>query len=431
MTTRLVIKNFSCIKDADIELANLTIIIGPQASGKSLISKLVYFFHEIILRQYQYIAETDDINAFKTELGKKFKNLFPTSGWGGKRFSIEFKAEPFEAKIERLSTKSEKLSITLSEFFVNEYNSLLESLNGAIEKERKKSKGELDPGKRFQIFWGIQNEAEKEFAQKLGKNSIDYQVFIPAGRSFFTSLGKLSAVFEHNKAIDPITISFGRLFVGLSDKRHNLIGNKGVGNSSFQKEFKRKLLGGEIEHQRNGEIILAAEDGRKIPLAYTSSGQQELYPLFLVLEYIGGRKQFIRKSKPFLFIEEPEAHLFPSAQAMIIEYIASFAVDKKSPNKTLITTHSPYILAQLNNLLKAGKLAKANSTAEDKIGKIIRKESWLPPESTVAYAIVDSKAVSIVDEDGLIDGSYIDSVSADISEQFERLLNIEYPDAKA
>ena len=53
--TRLTVNQFSCIEQADVELANLTIIIGPQASGKSVISKLVYFFQETIL---QYTPRT-------------------------------------------------------------------------------------------------------------------------------------------------------------------------------------------------------------------------------------------------------------------------------------------------------------------------------------------------------------------------------------
>jgi hypothetical protein len=436
--SRLIVQKFSCIEQADIELANLTLIIGPQASGKSLISKLIYFFYEIILRQYQSLEEASSIQKFKVELEDKFKRWFPPSGWGKEKFSIKFEAGPFSASIRRSSLEvAEKVSVSFSKFFSNEYTSLLTALKEAIEKEAKaNSNSELDPEKKIRLFWHIQRLAEEKFKKALGKDSLNTQIFIPAGRSFFTNIGKGIAVFEHSKAMDSTTISFGRLFSYLiSDPNWRFMFQRGKDPAnSYQKEFKKKLLGGEIEHLRNGEINLVTEDGRKLSLPYTSSSQQELYPLLLTLEYVERIQQRVKHiskdSKLLLFIEEPEAHLFPSAQAAIIDYIASLAVEVPNPNRTLITTHSPYILAQVNNLLKAGQLAdKMGGSVHSKLGKIIRKESWLPPGSTAAYAIVDGRSRSIV-EDGLIDGSYIDDASAEISHRFASLLEIEYGNAK-
>jgi predicted ATPase len=45
---RLKIKNFGPIKEIDIELKEINIFIGPQASGKSTIAKLIHFFEYII-----------------------------------------------------------------------------------------------------------------------------------------------------------------------------------------------------------------------------------------------------------------------------------------------------------------------------------------------------------------------------------------------
>jgi len=46
---RLVVKNFSCIKSANIQLSPLTAIIGPQSSGKSVLLKLIYFFTDFLV----------------------------------------------------------------------------------------------------------------------------------------------------------------------------------------------------------------------------------------------------------------------------------------------------------------------------------------------------------------------------------------------
>jgi predicted ATPase len=40
----LEVENFSVIKKARLEFGRITVIIGPQASGKSLLCKLAYVF---------------------------------------------------------------------------------------------------------------------------------------------------------------------------------------------------------------------------------------------------------------------------------------------------------------------------------------------------------------------------------------------------
>jgi ABC-type multidrug transport system ATPase subunit len=133
----------------------------------------------------------------------------------------------------------------------------------------------------------------------------------------------------------------------------------------------------------------------------------------------------VRTDPSLIFIEEPEAHLFPSAQADITNYLASLAADQKRRQKILITTHSPYVLANINNLLKAGSLvATLPHSARQEIDKIVPKASWLNSDRIRAYALKDGKAESIC-KDGLIDADYLDEVSGQIASQFSALLEIE------
>ena len=60
----LLIENFSCIDEAKINLARVTILIGPQASGKSVISKLVYFFTTLFLSNSQQSRTTCSLRSF-------------------------------------------------------------------------------------------------------------------------------------------------------------------------------------------------------------------------------------------------------------------------------------------------------------------------------------------------------------------------------
>ncbi|MBD2675649.1 AAA family ATPase, partial [Aphanizomenon flos-aquae FACHB-1416] len=44
---KIIINNFGSIKYAEIEVKKILVLIGEQASGKSTIAKLIYFFKTI------------------------------------------------------------------------------------------------------------------------------------------------------------------------------------------------------------------------------------------------------------------------------------------------------------------------------------------------------------------------------------------------
>ncbi len=73
---RIEIKDFFAVQDATIEIGKAVLLIGPQASGKSTICKLVYYFKS--LRQdfltivYQYVADPKLTTIDTTTLRESF-----------------------------------------------------------------------------------------------------------------------------------------------------------------------------------------------------------------------------------------------------------------------------------------------------------------------------------------------------------------------
>jgi predicted ATPase len=47
MTDKITIKNFGPIKHVELDLKEVMVFIGPQASGKSTIAKLIHFFNHV------------------------------------------------------------------------------------------------------------------------------------------------------------------------------------------------------------------------------------------------------------------------------------------------------------------------------------------------------------------------------------------------
>ena len=113
----------------------------------------------------------------------------------------------------------------------------------------------------------------------------------------------------------------------------------------------------------------------------------------------------------FLIVEEPEAHLYPDAQKQITELLGMFA---NGENSIMITTHSPYILGQLNNMLLGNQLK--NNDGEIISTDQIIQESWIG-----AQHVHDGRIENAL-TDGLIDNSLIDGASKDINDLTDRLL---------
>lgn len=421
------IKNFSCIDSAFVELAPLTVLIGPQGSGKSVISKLIYFFYDILRKQYQHIYEADSIEVVRANACLEFNEYFAPSAWGNKKFSIEFNAGPIQFVIERARPRkgsSGKLKFTTSPYFADEFERLKKLLETA--KNRTKDKREVSLlSQNWELSFLIRRESYKKLEKDLKGDFITSQLFIPAGRSFFTNMGKAVSAFEQAGFLDPITKNFGRSFVTARDRSiENPLQFRVAqlnSNNDIIAALSLKLFGGLIKRDKDKEY-LEEIDGRKIPFAMLSSGQQELLPLWESLN-----KFIDSESSQLIFIEEPEAHLFPSTQSLLIEYFASIC-NRKS-KKLLLTTHSPYVLTEINTLLKAGSLSTKLSKAKiPSIEGVVPKNYWLKPGSTAAYAIRERNVFPIIDEDLLINGEYLDEISGLLSEKFSQLLKIEYSD---
>lgn len=110
--------------------------------------------------------------------------------------------------------------------------------------------------------------------------------------------------------------------------------------------------------------------GRDFPLDLASSAVSEMAPLVLYLKHV--------ITEPgLLIIEEPEAHLHPRNQTDLIKFLAQMV---RRGMKVLITTHSPFIVEKLSNLIQNSARLRADSeTPAD-------KGQFLMPAEVGAYS---------------------------------------------
>lgn len=436
------INNFSCLKSASFTVAPLNIIIGPQGSGKSITTKLLFFCSDL-LNNFSAAAERGVTLAdFRLNVAKQFVHWFPPSAWGRSRFNIGYNAGEFWVRILRRTSAGKptnEVSVTFSEWFTELYNWAQSLFRRLKTDDGLDIYPENELSAAFDRLFRLRETVESRVSKELGNHYLGRQTFIPAGRAFFTSIGRLVAGFEQASSLDPITIKFARLFATLRDRNNQRspMSASRLGEDFMMKRtvFMDELFGGEVRFENEFEYVQTV-DGRKVPFTSLSSGQQELLPMWSIIDYFNEtearRKRFTitshsRGNRPLpelIYIEEPESHLFPSAQSALMEFLISSSVSSSRGRSLILTTHSPYVMAKLNVFLKAGTLAKRKKRNQE-INEVVPRDCWLTENQLSASAIDSGILYSLLDEDGLIDGRYLDQISEDISSEFSRLLQIE------
>lgn len=456
------IQNFLSIQSAEIEIKKFNILIGPQAQGKSIIAKLISFFKGFP----EFLSELTQIN--DEDLSKEyvdnkyqelFEDIFYKKSWEKQKFSIEYQNDFYTISV----TNSDKLNFSYSDDIIqllerlllidrpfvklpdDIYEQLLQQAQSAedtflkeyqniIDKEGKRTTINAKDfvkevfGKVLQqsIYKGISFDTINSFLSKNKSNGqlVKDILYIPDKRSLFSELEINSfSLLQINIQFSHYLQKFLRIYQAVQE-----IYKRQFSSSKFTHDgidrLVSSILKGRIEFQENK--IWIKDDRGIITVHDSSSGQQEVLPMLLVLLFpTFGKNNGENTTKTVYVIEEPEAHLFPTAQKDFVSLLTILFNDFDYISEYMITTHSPYILSYLNNLLYAGNLLKQYPDKRDEIIKIVPENEIISYEDVSVYLINDGSAKSILDEESqLIDASLMDAVSNNIMEEFEQLVSI-------
>jgi hypothetical protein len=425
MEERLIIHNFAGIKSIRIEINKINIIIGPQASGKSVCAKLLFFFKSFVLHMVETVENDVGKRNLDSSYKQKFQEYFPPESWDANAFRLRYEIGDLFIEISRKQGDTSKVTLDYSGLYTSFFRDLR-----VVNKKIKESMSEGSVGASFAIPRDFLNEyLGVVLSPKLPKQAGFTQLFIPAGRSFFANLqNSIFSFLSSSNALDPFLIEFGKLYEGYKNVRlrRPAKADKSTSTKDFQEEVERlieKVICG--KHVRiKGSDYLESPDGRRVSLSNSSSGQQETLPLAIILSILPTIASRVGKT---VYIEEPEAHLFPEAQRTIVELIAVTFNQSKNNLQFVVTTHSPYVLTALNNLLQAGSLYETlDGDSLESLQTVMPQFKSLEPKDISAYAFMAGGCSTIIEpQTGLIDASIIDSVSDTIAIEFDALIGID------
>ena len=430
---RIVIQNFGPIKDATIEIPKFLLLIGEQASGKSTVAKLIYFFRSLkenfTKRMYKQPTRGYSWkNDFEVPTRQKFIQFF---GRPNQQFEITF----YYTHSNTVSIKwdNKTLCIEMSDIFKKilrgvpkpQYIVLVSNTNSSDIPRIERTFNDSEFVETMNKCFGTMTQdslylvAERSSMVRFG--NLFERLF---SRELESNLRKIA--ITQNQAIEEILlmqfldrVALLKDYFSTSNRQHFTSNDARL---KWMLSCMSSILKGEYSNQSIERISWGKDSKDSVFLQNASSGQQEV--IRILQDSIWVIEQNI---KAFRVLEEPESHLFPLAQKRLLEFLSSM-VNASEDNTLVITTHSPYILSSANNLLFASYVASTFPELKDIIQSKIKNISWINPSEFKAYALDKNQKIyckSIVDtKTGMISQNYLDSVSDELSSEFNQIYKL-------
>lgn len=426
------IQNLGPISNYHMDIRKFNLLIGEQATGKSTISKCIYFFRtiksELVEHLYSYAIDANYAkeNRFPRALNKPMKDIFIQLfgfSWdldNGLHLAYHF-------------TKDVDITVSLEngergkQYIGIHYSDYLSECIRSLEKALKTHQNNTDS--YFSFAATERARLHKDISEKVNDLFNDpYETYyIPAGRQLLTLLASQKTKLSYD-SIDLVNRKFMQFNESIQPKFEYGIANVHKFYPIPSRKFDTGRVSGEIKAGLKGDYHVTSagerlhlDNGNDIPVNYASSGQQEILWLYNQLYIL-----MLREERAFVIVEEPEAHLYPALQKRVIEFIAQFANLNRST--VFITTHSPYALTAANVLYYAGRLGKKHV---NQVGRVVGKDKWITPGEFAAFKLEQDQqghtaAEPLIDDDTEeLRTSLIDEISDEIGETYTKLYYLE------
>lgn len=185
----------------------------------------------------------------------------------------------------------------------------------------------------------------------------------------------------------------------------------------FFANYISKLVDGNLVVD-NGNVYLQINKEERIPISAAASSVKELTPFLLMIQ---NGKTIPNYSMLF---EEPEAHVHPKKQYLVMDMLARCA------NRGMLiqmTTHSDYLLSRMNQLIRLGQIKKVSEKVFEEYCSSHRhnRNLYLDADRIGAYYFKRENGKITIVEQNVSNGLPFTSFDEIINEQMELAATIE------
>lgn len=339
----LVIRNLGPLKEADIELKRINVIIGSQSSGKSCVLKTACYC--IWVEKRIQLTQTTDFFAKDSNFLKELERFHKLKGY--------IKADTF------IGYESDFMSFS--------YDNATNTFKFDWKEGRwnyNRPKVTYIPAER-NLVAAIPNWYEVNFEDnnirsfmadwETARQETGYNLPV-------LNLG-VSYRYDANTKSDQVKVTDGTIlkFTNTSSGLQSLIPLFVHLNYILKRQIRSEMSMSVKGNKEKSELLRIIHDFF-IPRIGTEATQEnkQMYPgesLMLLTvnnkqyflkqdaeaQYADICERFLNTSSFEIFLEEPEANLFPPTQANLVEWLISLSKGE-DPTNFFIATHSPYIL---------------------------------------------------------------------------------------
>jgi len=179
----------------------------------------------------------------------------------------------------------------------------------------------------------------------------------------------------------------------------------------FAEQIEEGILHGEVKITRNGDVEFISEKAgrsKHLPIHMASSIVKTMSSLVIYLKHIA-------RKGDLLIIDEPEMNFHPDVQIALVRL---FSMLSKMGLRLIVSTHSDYMVREVNNLIMAGSIYHHDAQLINEMGY---KEEMLMNKETVVVKYFNygksKRFLDVVDVKVENDGFAVESIDNTINSQ--------------
>ncbi|HHP0406170.1 AAA family ATPase [Acinetobacter baumannii] len=435
------IQNLGNLESGTIEVKPLTLLCGPNNTGKTWVMYTIYGF-----LNNQEISSFAGVDQIVTDLKENGILEFNLEEWLEKNFKGTLSSIEKATKMKLPSIFSSDSSLFENSIFKWEV-----VLTEILERNKGRSfEFEFSLGsKQIHAFKAIKSKDSQVISMTLikdlpkeilndvissliynylvGRNAQQQSTFlIPAERNglhlFYRELSSRRTALLHHASRDELDLhlllrdvlgsKYAKPIADYIDWLNDLTNIKKSAEKNKYHELAeevKKLIGGKYNIDAEGNITFMPKKKRggptvpKMDLHLSSSTAKSLFGLWFYLEYQA-------KEQSVLMIDEPELNLHPSNQRLVARLIAKMV---NMGLKIVVSTHSDYFVRELNSLIMLGENNGNQVTKSQLLKKYsIDSQALLTKDKIGAYVFECGQLKEMeVNEEGIIAKTFDEQIN--------------------